>query len=797
MESGSEHRRRMVLVAVLLTLVLGAAIESQAIRAYGGNAQMRPTGTSAETDLQAASQWWREMPNKWTPIGWKDHVLRFNVLFDGTILVVPRRHQDRLGNHSGVQLTFAPEKGWLAPGADDGKVNQGWTDNTAPVLWSEWASRGLLLRQEVFAHVPGAKDVATGLEPLFAWVRLSVCGACQGLPVPGSATFFVKINRPFVGHKMPKRYNINYAPEKSLYPGKLSADPGDYDPAKGWRLVEDDRLVRLGLAPGAECSVNFVTGQPTERDQLLQVTVPARKGAFVDLLIPAMPVEPAVYEQELTLGHDRALAEANNYWSALPPTAARFQVPEDYVNQAIERHLQFAEIIAEKDPGSGSYSELTGSWCYSQGIWATPNAMTMIMTQAIMGRHSAVEKYLQIFKKEQGSVKPPGDAYKLHPGYLCTPKTLSTVDWLTDNGALLWAISEHVLLSNDDSVAQEWLPVILKACDFIKDSRRIENHGGVQGLLPAAQATDRKTKIQAVWSDGWNFKGLSTASRLLSRMKHPRAPEFAAEVRDYREAFQKAMRERARTMPTWVDGTGKTQHLVPTCFSGNADAETLHPFYLDGGPLFAVFAGLMDADDELMQSTLAWFREGPPREVFRLESDAFQVPCLDRELSSCEPCYSWNVFHSWQRGDREKFLEGMYSLFAGGMSRQTYSVCETRGGISGITPCLPCIYMARLAVIDDQISGNELHLLRLIPLAWLRTDKEAIFENMPTEYGPVNLRAKLAHGGKQLEVVFSNRSRNAPKRVVLHVPPVKGLKSIALNGKPVKWDGKARSLVIE
>ena len=55
----------------------------------------------------------------------------------------------------------------------------------------------------------------------------------------------------------------------------------------------------------------------------------------------------------------------------------------------------------------------------------------------------------------------------------------------------------------------------------------------------------------------------------------------------------------------------------------------------------------------------------------------------------------------------------MYSLFAGASSRQTYTVCETRGGITGVTPCLPGVWLARLAVIDDQIRDDELHLLRL------------------------------------------------------------------------------------
>ena len=128
----------------------------------------------------------------------------------------------------------------------------------------------------------------------------------------------------------------------------------------------------------------------------------------------------------------------------------------------------------------------------------------------------------------------------------------------------------------------------------------------------------------------------------------------------------------------------------------------------------------MDAGDDLMRSALLWFREGPPTRFYRPESDWAQLPSLRHEMATSEPCYSWNLFHSWQLGDRLRFLEGMYSLFAGAYSRQTYTVCETRGGITGCTHWLPSVLLARLAVIDDQIAEGELHLLRLMPLAWLK-----------------------------------------------------------------------------
>ena len=138
----------------------------------------------------------------------------------------------------------------------------------------------------------------------------------------------------------------------------------------------------------------------------------------------------------------------------------------------------------------------------------------------------------------------------------------------------------------------------------------------------------------------------------------------------------------------------------------------------------------------------------------------------------------------------------MYSLFAGAYSRQTYTVCETRGGITGCTHWLPSVLLARLAVIDDQIAEGELHLLRLMPLAWLKAGTPARFENMPTEFGPVTLRVERTGNGSALSVSFTPQFKTRPARVVLHVPPAQGLERVLWNGRSLPWDGRARELIV-
>jgi hypothetical protein len=142
------------------------------------------------------------------------------------------------------------------------------------------------------------------------------------------------------------------------------------------------------------------------------------------------------------------------------------------------------------------------------------------------------------------------------------------------------------------------------------------------------------------------------------------------------------------------------------------------------------------------------------------------------------------VFHSHQLGDRERYLEGMYSLFTGALSRQTHVSCETRGGITeNVFATTLAVDLARLAVIDDEIEPGTLHLMRLTPLAWVSAAEQTRFENIPTEFGPVTLKWKLSGDGHALRIEYEPRFRRSPQAVLLHVPPLAGLVKVIVNGE--------------
>jgi hypothetical protein len=753
---------------------------------YAANAQKfgRHIAASQESDSRIASRWWPQFENVWVPIGWKDHPLRFNVIYNGTVMASPVRWPAR---GQGVQLTFVPSAdGVPAQPAttqphqlrqqDGGVGDQGWNDSDAPVLWTRWREDKITLRQEIFAHIPGGERVKDSTEPLFAWIRLSVDAVAANCPFKQYG-FLVRVNAPHIQLEMDRNKNLLVHPEIAAYPHPLKLESPSTETHV---LATEGERIRLAIAAKPECRVQFIERPPKASDAYLHIALPAKAGAFVDLLVPLVPAERSVALAELQLGRDAALAEANRFWATVPNTAARVQTPEHLVNEAFRHSPKFAEVIAERHPQTGQYSLLSGSWNY-EVLWATPTSMNITMILDGLGHHAAADKYLEIFRQEQGTIVPPGGAYKKHPGYLATPRILTSIDWLSDHGAVLYAAARHGLVTGDKDFIDRWTDPIVKACEFIRDSRDITEHDGVRGLLPAAVATDSGVKEQAVWNDGWNYKGLITSVRLLQRIGHPQAEEFAREADDYRQTFMRAMRDAIGRMPQWKDATGKPVRYVPTALPSGGDLK--HPFYLDTGPLFLVYAGLMEADDELMRLALRYFREGPNVRSYDLAGAWHQPVSLRHELSSCEPCYSWNVFHAWQTADRARFSEGFYSLLTGSVSRQTSIGCEHRGGISGTLFSLPLpLELARLSVIDDQVEPGSLHLLRLVPLAWLTAERETVFDNIPTEFGPVSVRFRLADKDRRLDVIFQPRFRLKPTHVRLHVPPLDGLREVTCGG---------------
>ncbi|HZM04028.1 MAG TPA: hypothetical protein VFC44_13535 [Candidatus Saccharimonadales bacterium] len=755
-----------------------------------------------EPNIETALAWWPLPRNVWTPLGWKSHLFRFQVVYNGTLLCtpagwLPKPHVQKYQGQN-FQLNFFPSLDGVLPPMphentkvykmDGGIGDQHWrNDMVAPVLCTDWPMQdGLIMRSEVFTHLKGGKDVVTGTEPLYAWVRLSVAYV-DPVRAPQKYCFAIQLSKDY--------YDVSGTLEDSVF---LLADPikAKLKEPLIWKPltsslakqpgaeVEQNGKVRLRVQTGGSGALSFTETGTNSGIYNLKITLPARAGAYTDLLVPILPLPKEETDAEAALDFDGALLQSEDYWKQKPSTAAYIHTPEKYINEALSRNIQFAQIIAERNPDKGEYSFLSGSYGYDT-LWSTPSSMISHMCLDLLGYHAVVARNVELYKANQGTVHPPGLSYTLHPGYFSTPKSLTAIDWLTDHGAILETLSRHALLTGDQKFIDEWLEPIIKGCDFIKDSCAATNHAGVKGVMPPAVATDSGVPSQAIWNEAWTYKGLTTSIQLLKKLKHPQAAEFGSFADDFKRKFQAAFLAQTAKQPTWVASDGKSYPILPANLIPPPEHHVYDDaFLLDTGPLCLPWSGLMDASDPLMRSFADFFRYGPNNKLRGPQTGAISRAVLRHEISSCEPCYSWNIVNSWKIGDRQTFLEGLYSLFAGAISPQTFINCEHRNAMYGNVFVAPLMtWSLRQAVIDDQLAEGELHLLRLVPQSWISAREETVFANMPTEYGPVTLRFKKSKDGRTLEVFFAGAWRDKPKKIILHMPPVVGLTKIKINGK--------------
>ena len=761
-----------------------------------------PDNLAAEEPTYAQAQtWWEPMQNVWTPVGWKDHMFRFNVLYNGSVLASPHvyltwsKPSTQKYICKGVLLVptlsvsdvcdAEPKVDYTFASIDGGIGNQGWDYNhQSPVLWTELKKQDYIVSQEVFAHVQGGNEVKTGIEPIFAWIKYIVkdvpdhsFGREIKLRIRLSDEFALRTS-------MTSSENLLMKADKRDYHGKLF-ETGD---AKLKYILEEDKKVRLVCLPGTEAKYRLTSSKPDSKDYVLEITFKAQKGAEAFLLLPMEPYEKDVVSDEIELGRKNALMESDRFWKRTMATKTVVDVPDQKINRLIKYSVMQTLMASEHDPATGYYSLLTGSGSYDT-LWVTPTSFASHMLLDQLGYHKDVAIYADLFRQSQGSQKAPGPLYEKDEGYLSSPASLLMIPWLSDNGAELYTVCRHGLITNDKEFIDKWTDAIIKSCEFIKRTRAATNHDGYKGLLSPGQETDDGMVTQGVWANGWNYKGLCYAVKLLKRIGHPRAEEFEKERDEFKKAFAAAVRDSSEKLNKWKDIQGNEQVTVSRWL--NATNETAmhinNQVYLDAGPLFLVWAGIFDANDPLMTASVKFFREGACESL--PEYGSAWRPKLTHEISDFEPCYSWIGYHSRQLNDRYHYMESMYSIFAGAISDQTFSGCESRGGMHGV-PCTSAagFDLLRLAAVDDSLFQNELHLLRMAPLSWFRDDYLTRFENMPTEYGPVTLKFRTKDGGSKLDISYSNKFHHEPGKTILHFPKLESLKEIRVNGKVCKGE---------
>jgi len=724
------------------------------------------------------------MPKPWGSLGWKNHLFEFVTLWNGS-LVMPiggRPAKTESLKHlieSQAQVSFFPtvaDTPWRwssASHAEDTGTIQQRIDGTLPVMVTEHYDGGVLVEQRMFCHVPGGKSLRRGDEPLFAWVRFEITKVLGRVKKPGEFSVWTHIGGRHLSTGMTPGANVRVTWPAPIYPRSLSVVDHSI-------VMQSDSLARLAFAGAKTAAFEPGKNGPNE-ENFLRLRMKCREGESFVLVIPFVPVDPTTLRRELRLGWRKALAETLSFWKKELGRGAAITVPDDLANRTFAVLPWQLFTIAEKNPHDKEFVLNTSAMHY-EGVWATPFAAINGWGLDYLGYHREAKQYLDLFRIHQGEVPPPSELMEPHDGFLTTPPRFETIKWISDHGAILYGSALHALLTDDRSFIEKWLPVWEKGLDWIHVQRRATKPPLVKGLLPAGQATDDFQQYQFVWNDGWAYYGMRHVIEVLKRIGHRASKKWEREAEDYQKTFLRAIRRAAKRAGTFETVDGETYPFVPTNVNEPLAPVNDEAFYLDTGPLFAVFTGLIPPHDPLADAILAFFRKGPNVSHYRPDSSPWQPPVLVHEISSCEPVYSFNVGSSFLRGDRVRFVEGLFSMVTGGQSLRILWDVETRNGVFGLCGTTPtAIRLLRHAMIHETTDGLE--LLRMPPKDWLRGNGIEL-KGIPTWFGKTTLRARMKDSVLRFETTLPKR--NPMKRIVLHVPDLGEVAEVTVNGERVE-----------
>jgi hypothetical protein len=462
---------------------------------------------------------------------------------------------------------------------------------------------------------------------------------------------------------------------------------------------------------------------------------------------------------------DQALNETAAFWNKLLNQDMVIRTPETRVNDAYRAWLMYNFLNVPKI--KGQYMIYDGRPFYEQVYGYSAALYCDALSQYGYGKDS--EKYLEsLFSTQQ----PDGE-------YL-------TIYGTPDNGAMLFALAQHYVLSHDLGWFKTVAPKMIKSCEWISRSRAMTRvmQGGSKpltyGLLPAGPAyCDYQIPVYSYVSDSYNWLGMHEAALAFQEAGMvANGQEWLRQANDYRDDILTSMQA------ALVDVGGfKALPVEPL---------TQRLLKQGGGDYYGLIApGILETgifgQNNVRGSWITRY----------MDERGGLLLGLDRYADGVDHAYTYGyALTQLRNGNIGKFLLTFYAMLAYGMSRGTYSAVEVTHlplGINELT--LPHTYsntqqlrMLRMMLVREE--GDDLLLASGTPRAWLEAGDTISVQRAPTPYGLLSYNLAADTAGNQFRATIEPLSAGTgsyPEHIKLWMRTPRAdekPKDFTLNGKP-------------
>lgn len=498
--------------------------------------------------------------------------------------------------------------------------------------------------------------------------------------------------------------------------------------------------------------------------------------AFVDLaangtrrVVVKLPSPVVTAEDVATfaaLDYTKAREATLAFWNAYLARGAQFRVPEPRVNDLIRASLWHALRLPRRHGGSGdvqidlpysnfAYSQVGTPWPVNQAVYVD------YMLYDLRGYHAISEEELraQYRNNQEGNGHVSGYA-----------------NWHVYTPAILYAVGQHFLLSQDRQAFERLLPQSLSAMEWclaqLEQSGRVD--GPAKGLV-AGPLNDLTGQGLWAFNQAYFYAGLDVFGRALERYGHARAAAARAAARTIHAAIDRSFGAASARSPLVQLRDGTWVPYVPA--EALASGRMLHEWYatdVDTGAGHLVRLKALPADGVLADALLHDHEDNLFYKGWGIAN---------------EPVYNQHATGYLLRDQPEAVVRTFYSYIASAFSHSVLEPVEhrwTHGQYFGPPSTDGAWFELLRNMLVRERDDDALVIAQATPRAWLADGKTIALEKVPTWYGPLTatITSRAAAGEIAADVRMPAATRPAALIVRLRHPDGARMRSVTVNGRP-------------
>jgi hypothetical protein len=549
-------------------------------------------------------------------------------------------------------------------------------------------------------------------------------------------------------------------------------DPGITDEYVGGQLLIEEQAHRNALLAITLEGANVAWAGVQEEDKktkrvdvTLSVSLPAYGAREFLISLPSPTVAGDQRKALAGLGYADAKARTLAFWSSYLAQGARFDVPEQAVNDLFRANLWHALMLPRRHPddtidlpySNFAYSQTGTPWPINQAVYVD------YMLYGLRGYNQLATEELQAI---------------YHNNQEFDGRVTGWAHWLTYSPGMLYAVAQDYLLSNDRESFEALLPETLKALDWsiaqIQSAASVP--GPVRGLV-AGPLNDLTGDGYWAFNQAYLYAGVELMGQALERDGNPRAAECLHIAQQYRTAIEHGISLASVQSPlvqlrdhTWVP------YVPSNALEPGRNYKLWYPSDVDTGATHLLRLGVLPAQGELAASLL---------------NDQEDNVFLHGWGLANEPVYNQQATVYLIRDDVKATINAFYSMMAGGFSHSVYEPVEHRwrwGQYFGPPSTDGAWFELYRNMLVREADDQTLFLAQSTPRAWLEDGKHIAVMDAPTWFGKISFEIRSSASTGSVEASLQLESRRPGTTILLRIrhPHGKLMQHVTVNGRP--WE---------